>query len=531
MINIDSILFAADIDMVSAGIVGLIALAVVVFAIMSAKDWHWVNVVFLILTLLSSIAAIVGMAKVFDHRRNAMVDADKATALAVQKQLELEEIKVGNPLSPQYDDGSLRALSSEYTRVMIGRGRVYRGGQISARGQSRVFKLQDNKKRQLDNDAELKGAILYAFAEVGGVPARFIGAVQVAEETDDNFTLQPIALADPKAYAEPSATWALFEKMPQDERGIFRDALIAQVNANENAPEGYKRLVENMQDRNEDFDITSFRQALASLYLQPANLGVDPNSAIYEALLDRFSFDGQSLGTIEKWIGSAPNRKVDRFEPSPEEVFVKYVFTADADQPVQVDGVGVLENDGIFNSNGLAVYSRLKQDEGGVTFEKGDIVFVDLQSALGYQREGGRVTGFAETFAGKVEEKDRLFRRQLNDFPLMFKNLKLLSAQTLEDSQEAIAANDTVRKAFKDAEAQIEVRAKLISLSGEDTERLEADLATVNASNLAKQAEIEKLDQKLKGIRSSIGGVYRDIQSLTTEKAAGRLDGSAVSNR
>jgi hypothetical protein len=528
MINIDSLLFAADIDMVSAGIVGLIALAVVVFAIMSAKDWHWVNVVFLILTLLSAIAAIVGMTKVFDHRRSAMIEADKATKQAVQRELELQQIKVGDPLSPQYDDGSLRALSSEYTRVMTGRGRVYRGGQISAQDQMRKFKLADGKKRQLDNDVELKGAILYAFAETSGIPVRFIGAVQVVAETEDDFTLQPVALADVRAYAEPSTTWALFEKMPQDERGIFRDALIAEVDANENAPEGYKNLVKNIQDPNEEFDITSFRIALRELYLKPATLGVDQNSAVFESLLDRFSFDGQSLGTIEKWIASAPNRKSDRFEPSPEEVFVKYVFTTDAERPITVDGVGVLENDGMFDNNGLAIYSRLRQEgEEGVKFKKGDTVFVDLQSALGYQREGGRVAGFSETFAGAVEEKDRIYRRQLNDFPLMFKNLRLLAAQTAEDAQKAAAANDTVRVSYKDAQAQIRVRADLIAKSSEDTERLEADLATINASNQAKQAEIEQLGQRLEGLRTNIDGIYQRLKSTTVPKA----NGSAVSTR
>ena len=199
-------------------------------------------------------------------------------------------------------------------------------------------------------------------------------------------------------------------------------------------------------------------------------------------------------------------------------MFIKYVFTADADEPVQVDGVGVLENDGIFNSSGLAVYSRLMQNEQGVTFKKGNVVYVDQQSALGYQREGGRVTGFAETFKGKVEEKDRIYRRQLNDFPLMFKNLKLLSAQTLEEIRDTVQANDTTRSAYKDAESQIGVRAALIANSGEDAENLENDLAAIKASNDAKQQELEKLAKQINSLRMNIDAIYQQNRSQTIDR-------------
>jgi len=85
----------AEVDLISAGVVGLIALIVFVFAILSAKNWHWVNVVLLIFTLITSITSIIGMTYAFKHRRDGMQLFQRERDRALKVEADLEEIISG----------------------------------------------------------------------------------------------------------------------------------------------------------------------------------------------------------------------------------------------------------------------------------------------------------------------------------------------------------------------------------------------------------------------------------------------------
>ena len=207
----------ADVNMINAGVVGLLALVVLVFAILSTKNWHWINVVLLILTLIVSITSVIGMTQVFKHRRDGMLAYEKQRKAAERAEAEVAKIIGGDPLSIKYDTGSLRDNNNQLALAMTGRGRAWRGSDVSvAEGDGNQRTVTLKNERNLENEASLDGAVLYAFAERDGLPVRYIGSVFVTAETENDFTIQPVALVDTQRYDDPGAKWTLFEKMPQD---------------------------------------------------------------------------------------------------------------------------------------------------------------------------------------------------------------------------------------------------------------------------------------------------------------------------
>jgi hypothetical protein len=119
---------------------------------------------------------------------------------------------------------------------------------------------------------------------------------------------------------------------------------------------------------------------MSDLFLPAATLGFDPQSKEYEELVDRYAFDGMSLGKIQNWIDqNTAGRKSTRFEPLPEEVFVQYRFNKKSSKSYQVDANGSVENDGLFTPLGQAVDPALHAGK-EVEFAEGDTVLVDKKS-------------------------------------------------------------------------------------------------------------------------------------------------------
>lgn len=510
----------AEVDMISAAVVGLIALIVFVFAILSAKNWHWVNVVLLIFTLITSITAIIGMTHAFKHRRDGMVDYDKQRKAALREEARVEEIISGDPLSIKYDKGSLRDSNNRLALAMTGRGHAWPNGKVSAEGEQNKFTLK--AERNLKDQESLVGAILYAFSEKKGLPVNYIGSVSIEAATTTDFTLKPVDLVDTKRFENPQTPWTLFEKMPQDQRGIFKRALASSVNSkkgNNDSPVAKQReaFVKSMEESKEinkalvEIDIAEFTQILKRDYLPANQLGYAADSLEYEQLIDQYAFDGQSIGKIEKYIESAAGRKNNIFEPTPEEVFVKFSFTADSTTAVRTDAeenVGSLQNDGLYNTAGEAVVGKLMQNPDGVTFKTNDVVLIDEPSA----------TAFENAHQGKLKQIDRVYVRQLQDFPLMFKNMKIRAAQFEEESITAKATTAKTVIALGDAREQEKVRADLIEKSTEDGEKFARDSENLKNTNNSKKQQSAQLAQQIATMESRIDSQYQQIQSETLER-------------
>lgn len=520
----DSVLFAA-IDMVSAGILGLAFILLVVFCVLAAKTWHWVNIVFLVLTFMAGVGAIFGLTQVYHLRTEVIAAAQKAEEDAERKIKAADLAVFGDPTSPSYDPGSLRYITDKLTREMIGRGRVWPNGQIVADGNNRTFTFSSARPEGFD---PLQDVVLFAFLErtVYGQlhPAGFIGSVRVVAEAPGTVTFEPVALADFQQYVKPTGTWSLFEKMPLDRRGIFKKATIAAAETNPDASDELKAFAKSLEDPSATLDITGFREVLSG-FLRAQDMGLDPESIEYEALIDRYAFDGLSLGTIQNWIdNNSAGRKSSRFEPTPEEIFVKYEFNKPSrPEGYQVDANGSVEHDGLYNQLGHAIDVGLHHG-GAVTFDKGDTVLVDQRSADGYQRNNTQVPPFES--GEDVKEVDRIYIRQVRDFPYEFGNLTIQSAKADEEIQRVSQSNVVQEKLIEDANSQIQERLRLINDNTSDQTNLQNDFDTIRALATEKTQEVSTLTQTIVSLESKIQAAYaelRDVSIKLSRKAfAGR---------
>ena len=497
----------------------------VVFAILSAKNWHWVNVVFLILTLITSITAIIGMTFAFDHRYEGLKAYRDAVRIADKKEAELIEIVGGDPLSVQYGKDSLRYSSNQLALAMTGRGISWSGRATAVEGEENQRKFTLESERDLAKEAALSGAIIYAFADNNNFPDRYIGSVLVVPGTETNagFTLGPVDLADAERFNDPQTTWTLYEKMPQDRHGIFKRRLEAVVNSKpenaERSPEDQQRetFVEDMNDESKEFDIATFTEILKRDFLPAGRLGYERDSLAYEQMIDQYAFDGLSVSKIKTYVENTRGRKSNLFEPREEQVFIRYTFTAPSDIAVKTDGIGTLKGDGLFNPAGEAVFGKLMQNPDGVTFKKDDVIEIDERSSA----------EFEQAHAGKLKKIDEIFVRELQDFPLIFKDRKLRIAK-LED--EIITAQATIEKtqaALKDANEQIDVRSKLLGDNSDDEKGFEDDIATLQQANNSFTQQSDELTQAIKDRKARINSLYDQIRATALQKLRGAV---SVSN-
>ena len=530
--GISDILFLAakDPDLISAGIIGFAFLLVIIFCIVARKTWNWVDITFTILSFIAGVAAIWGLTQVYSLRTADMAEVEKHQKAFDKATKEADFLIKGDPKSPTYDPGCLRAISGELTRELAGRGRVWSNGEVTADGKNRVFAFADARSDVVERP--LVDVVVFAFLDrpVGGqnYPALYIGAVRVESETGANVTLSPLALAEPGEFAQPSGNWTLFEKMPLDRRGSFKQAAVALLKDKPNNSAKVTALLENLQKiesekrdniqgEKTDLDISLFRELLTSNYL-PANLlGMDPNGREYEELIDMYAFDGLSINKIQDWIDKTPGRKTAEFEPPPEEVFILYEFQSDSKKPYTVDAnSGSVDTDGLFTPLGLAVDQALHAGK-EVEFKKGDTVLVDQRTADGYQRNGASIPPFKDN--ENVELKDRIYIRQVRDFPFEFADLREQTAKMAAEASIVESNNAIQTKSLADSRAQQAARDALMADLEKDRTALTDDLATIKRLLNDRSGETAALKQKVADLEARIRDSYFQLRGISVDRA------------
>jgi hypothetical protein len=478
----------------SYAIFGLIFVLLIVFGVMSSKQWHWLNIVFLILTYVAGVAACAGMAKALKLRQRDMSDAFKQEALAEKYETDASLAISGSPNSITYDANSLRGLNEQLNQEMLGRGRVWPRGNVTVSEktpENRVFNFSAERDGDNGPQNQMTGMVLYIFAD--GViddqdyPVYYIGTARVVSETPKQIELEPVFIVNKPAYATPAATWSLFEKMPIDRRDAF------------------KKRANLMGD---DFDLTKYREALETQFLPAEMFGLDPNSEAYERLIDRYAFDGLKLGEIANSILAAPNRKSARFEPPPEEVFVEYRFNEKTEAEFEVDAGenATIDTSGAFQ-NGRAVDPSLKAGK-KISFAKDDTVLIDQLTADGFQRADGQtVAPFAQRYP--VTEVDRYFFREVRDYPYILSDLQRQSQRFVEELARVKSNIAETQIALDDATGQVALRDDTITKLLQDQGNLKNDLGVITSLRDQRESQLAQLEQRGLQLQQQIEKQYR----------------------
>jgi len=518
----ESVFLTAEVDMISAGIIGLAFILLVIFCVVARKTWGWVDITFAILSFLAGVGAIWGMTEVYSLRTKQVKTADKAEKEYNRVKAELDQAIYGEATSTTYDPGSLRWVSGEWSRVRAGSGRVWSQGSVAAEGNNRVFTFSSPREDVTGRPGP--AVLLFAFleTEVEGqkYPAQYIGSVRVESETNETVTISAEALAEPGEFQNPSGTWTLFEKMPLDRHGIFKEAIKAFFKSLPEKTEDMLALESNLNtyetDETVDLDISLFRTALQSFYLTPQLVGLDADSREYESLIDNYAFDGVSMGKIQNWIdANSAGRKTTQFDPQPEEVFILYRFEKNSTKPYAVNANGSVETDGLFTPLGLAVAEDLKADKDEVEFKKGDTVLVDQKTADGYTRGENQVDPFKTTES--VTEIDRVYIRQVRDFPYEFADLREQTVRMQRENALVTKNNAIQDKSLADAQAQQRARDALKADLSYDQDYLKQDLATIEKLLKEKSGSVDELRRQIANLEQEIEDSYARLRSLSVD--------------
>ncbi len=540
--------------MISLVIVGVLFVLVVVFCVLSAKQWHWANIVFLILCYLAGVAAAAGSAKVLDKRRKVLarvkasemklfgsgkdsdgnglydeVDANGKVREGANMALLNQEsfVRYGAPDTPSYSPDSLRGLSERYRLQMMGRGRLWASGKVTVDGDNRVFTFAEARPVFSEDETIKKpvivGAEVYAFVdsavEQGTIyPTRFVGAMRVSSETPEAWILEPEFIASPQDYNNVDVTWSLFEKMPVDRHDTFRN--MENFDISEDAQQSPEFLA----------NLTAFRQQLEQSYLPALAVGFAIDSADdeirrqaeidYERFIDKIAFDGLGFGRIEAWVEQAQGngtRKSGDFIADPSEILFKYrlIKGTPAEKPYIVNATGSIEAEGTFNVGGQAIDPALhiEDDAGQILLKEGDVILVDSANANGYQLlDGSQIEPFKsrEQIEDQGDNQERVFVRRLFDFPQLLEDLNEQSGNLAESNEELeskIAEAETNFQKISDQERKrLEITAKLEADKKvlTDDEAIIADLLTkAEAQAQTLRDEIARVKRQLADRRAA----------------------------
>lgn len=481
---------------ISIIVVVLLFILLVVFCVLSAKHWHWSNIVFLLLAYISGVSACAGLAQVLDGRSKAIA-AEKKSSEELQRYTDQYNLAVYGPEdAPGYSEDSLRGRTAALDLELHGRGRVWTGVATGA-GQNKTITFPEPRGATEGDSVSLKDVVMYAFLneiEPDGtvIPRTFIGTTKVAAETPTAWTLRPEFLVREDLFESDGNSWTIYEKMPADRHDTFLKAF--------GAVEGEKR------------DVTAFRQDLETRFFPASALGFEIDSQDdevarvaqieYERFIDRIAFDGMSLGEIDLWIESADRVSGD-FVPLPNEEFVKYQFTekSDSSNPFLVDADGNLSSEGVFTRNGQSVDKGL-HNGGEIRFDENDIVLVDSKNATGYQRTDQTVLPFNRRYA--VKELDRVFIRRLNNFPLMLEKYRIQTKVLAERTAVFNEDIEIAKQINQDAYTQQETRDLIIGQLREDNANLSRDLEIIVELLDNRQREVEALQERIDEVREDI---------------------------
>lgn len=193
-------------------------LMALVTVILSAKTWHWSQVVLVLFILIFGTTALFLGAEVYRINRNW-----RAGIPRLEKQLADAEQLKERLIKGADDEPGIRELEHRLQLVMRERGRVWRGvtraGEVEDSGRVSVD-VPNPKPHGLSEDT-----IVFAF-ETGdpGEEKQYLGEFRVVETSDDGVVLDPILVIDQRTgerLAASDGPWSLYETMPVDRHTLY----------------------------------------------------------------------------------------------------------------------------------------------------------------------------------------------------------------------------------------------------------------------------------------------------------------------
>ena len=164
--------------------------------------------------------------------------------------------------------------------------------------------------------------------------------------------------------------------------------------------------------------------------------------------------------------------------------------------------IGDVSVEGIFTKNGQAIDMNL-HNGGEIRFDVDDVVLVDSINATGYRRADQQdVLPFNQRF--EVVERDRIYVRRLNNFPLMLEKLRFHTKE-IDEATEVVKNDNLIAEAtFADANTQLEERDRIIGGLRQDNANLMQDVEVIAELLENRRQEVEALRAKIIEVEAEI---------------------------
>ena len=403
------------------GVILLSLIAFIVFLVKGFKGWGvWMTIGFVVL-FLECWAFIIFSAGVNAKRIAAVKTHDtlynELKKLTVQRDEEL----FGKAFDPAPDMQRFVPLSNELHRLILERGRAWRGARVTAATPASATVIFPTELANNPPDAPAPEAaaavpapaaapgqeliapnsVVYVFGEDQQmVPRVYLGEYKVTTVANALVTIVPTS---PLSQAQlgalnQSPTWAIYEMMPLDSHTAFAKA-------------GVQATKEEIFGNMNPEELSNLLRIPLELAKQEPNT-LDINRGIKARVLQSYLRDG-----IQAPEGTA-------LESSVYEV----TFLKDYTEVVDSTDKRKATEGGYFDMSGRSVDARLMREEGveAFTFKEGDEYRLDGLKAKELEKEG------------IVKLGAQIFVRPLNDYEFSFRDLRRL---TLAAMQNAILVN------------------------------------------------------------------------------------------
>lgn len=505
--------------------VGVLFIALIVFLVLSAKNWHWAHITAVVLVFLAAVPAYYCLAYSLKTRKALVKQYHDSV-----KELNAERTKYfGTLYGAQpgtrggFGDGSLKAELARYNLLTTGKGRSWDQATIQARnGNELTIDIPVAAAPNPENPAAdpaapadptnpappapaapapapeggeypLVGSLLYVFQLTGltieenrqvPVPGGYVGAYRVTAVNGTVITA--IAETAMEIEVNNGDPVALFERPPQDTNDVM-----------------------NMALRFESGDkpsIDDYRQRFAAVF--PADsFKLEEDSKAYQDMLDSFSFDGRSINEINEWRNA---QGLPEWNPGVEEIQVVSRVLRQMEETV--DGTQDMLISGVFDSLGRANDPELqlgKSAQIAVSREgdEKDVLVVDAATATsGYTRQDGtQVRSWEEE--GRIQPVNRLYSRRLRDYTTEIEQLMFDQGIFSERITEYTRLNTSVSTSVQAADAQEQLRQTKITELTQDQDHLKADIQVANGY-------LSELETRLADLRREIRDNYLQISNM-----------------
>jgi len=458
---------------------------------MFTKTWRWFHVVCTFFVFGASIAFCCYVAMSYKTRAAWLTIERKNRLEAEKAQAEHDMRMYGDRTEVPQTTPSIRTQNAKFARMVVDRGRVWRGctpqGPPQADGSVLVSTVPPGTAdpAALANQLEAK-MILYAFTEAEAppevrpreqkdplppgtkVPEIYLGEFTATAVTSTSVTLRPTLPLDPFQQQQLQAggkTWTLFETMPIDGHDFFSADPDGKVDLNESA------------------DVAAIFGAmepefLGSLLRKMASV----DDAVHQRMLDSYLRDGKRAADTDP----------------PENTWVKVRFLEDHTEIVDSDAtLGGLEGSQDWFDRGRSEIPLLQRGD-VAKFKKGAVgVFP--------QSDANDLIG-----RGVCERIEPIYVRSLNDYEYQFRSAYLQMVMIRQD-MERIERNIEEQKGTN---AHTET---LIAYRTDEKSKLQQDLDKFKYEQKQIEAYLEALQVVFNETKAKLSRLYRTNFQLSEE--------------